>query len=494
MHRALRRAGRVLAAGVALGLAPAMASPLLGSSSPNGQAEAATRLVRGAAPAALSAAQVRWVEMNVELALLADELTCPCPLTVHLHNGQLDIQGAAPNESARARAIQIGSQFGVTQVRDRMKMDHSIASPTVPTASLEKTAVSLLNRRMGAKAAALQVVAVDNGRLSISGQIGSFEEKLALSRILRQTPGCKAVQNEVQVGVVPFQGRNYQRVSQDGKLTVDASRPAVTTSYSIQVAPPPTPAPMAQTPPASPYHLNGGTDDHALPKLPTAPTAPSQKPDNLSVRGDRTEKGSGGIVSTSYQTTSAPPSDASGSARIVPVAEGASLSTQEGASQRPMRGLLMRLFAPGTPSEPVEPAQPAKLVPVPAPIPSVPTTVVPKSELPKAVVGDIGAKPVAPTAGNSKPHVTNGVVFFEDKVVAPQPHTMVVSQSDLKNRVLAATAGKCRQADVVVGPNKATIIQVTVTSEAQELELRQKILQFPEMQTPGVSLEIIITK
>jgi len=220
MHRALRRTARVLVAAVALGLArPALSSPDSTLSAPTRQP------AREAGQSPLSPAQMRWLEIQVELAWLADDITCPCPLKVTVQNGQILVEGTAPSEPARARALQLARQYGVIPLRDGIRIQPNPEEPaaTAARAPLQEAAITLLNRRMGPRAASLEIGALDPVHLYIGGSVTSFQEKLSISRLLKQVPGCQAVRNDLQVTVEPKDGRNYQRVTRDGKLAVAAS-------------------------------------------------------------------------------------------------------------------------------------------------------------------------------------------------------------------------------------------------------------------------------
>jgi BON domain len=633
MDRALRRAGRVLVAAVALGLArPALASPDSTLSAPTRQPAAQ------AGQRSLSPAQMRWLEIQVELAWLADSSTCPCPLKVQVQNGQILIEGTAPSEPARARALQLARQFGVIPLRDgiRIQPNPEEAPAAGANAPLQAAALTLLNKRMGPRAASLEVGALENGLLYIGGSVTSFQEKLSISRLLKQVPGCQAVRNDLQVTVVPFEGRNYQRVTRDGKLAVDASTSATASTvqpirstvqtvltpanaaYSVKtdvssavrmksepvqavltttpagslstsptvrkpaepasvapvnvvpetpgVSPPakttaePTPvtepsaslnklktytpqwstietwdrtpakepappqvpsstapstptqmppsAPLSSVPepvvavpepvvatpaaPASPYHsgTSRSTTPASLPKV-SAPltTAASPMPNKLSPSVEegvtrttligktsaentgKDDKPAAGNVSTTVQNPTPPASNGSATPRLEPVPEGTTASTPEGPRQRPLGGLLTHLFPAGTPDK------------------SSGTKV--KGET-TSVVLLTGKKSEEPVKVGYKPYVSNGVAYFDDETASPPTNLLGTAQTDLKKRVLAATAGKASHADVVVGQDKITTIKVTVATEAQEKEVRAKILQFPEMHSPNVCLETTV--
>ncbi len=105
----------------------------------------------------------------------------------------------------------------------------------------------------------------------------------------------------------------------------------------------------------------------------------------------------------------------------------------------------------------------------------------------------VGQMSPAPASVSHKPYVANGVIIFDDDVKTPAPSLVAVAQADLKNRVLAVTAGKARSVDVVVGADRITRIVVTAATPVQERELREKIMKFPELYSGSVILETIVS-
>ncbi len=214
MRRALRGAARILMAVAVLGglARPGLAGP-------------------PAAPVPLSVSQAHWVEIHLELALLADEATFPGSCTVRVHNGQIELTGVIHSEAARARALRIANQFGTLPVRDGLTVQHKLPATPVSQAVVSEMASRQLLGRLGDQAKRVEVMVHDNNRVVLRGLVDSYEEKLFISRMLRGIAGCTAVQNELQVTPVFVAGRPYQRVSGDGKLAVAAGPATVPVTY-----------------------------------------------------------------------------------------------------------------------------------------------------------------------------------------------------------------------------------------------------------------------
>src|SRR5262245_48834072 len=104
MRRALRRACWALAAAGSLGLAA--------------PAAAQTTPAPGQPPA--WATSRRATEIEVELAWLADPVTCPCPLTAHVTGPTLEVRGSVPSMFARAQALKLARERSQLAVIDSL--------------------------------------------------------------------------------------------------------------------------------------------------------------------------------------------------------------------------------------------------------------------------------------------------------------------------------------------------------------------------------------
>ncbi len=301
--------------------------------------------------------------------------------------------------------------------------------------------------------------------------------------MLRQAPGCKAVINETEVAVVPAHGKTWHKVTHDGKLTV-----------------------AAMTPPSSPGQLaSAGEKQTVEQEKPAnaeraAVTAPINEPPALVARASKQPQPA--IKPVGYEPAedsvtvvqAAPQMTVVGNDyRLVPVASGSSYpQTQpQPAQPRRMGGLLSRWFGSGGDSST---QQPQVQQPVYAPQSGPTGRVVsqPMTPLPVTAQQITPAGNVQPTAEQAR--VVNGVVVFEGDPVNPNPRTIAVSQYELKRRVETVAAGMARDVQVVPGPEGTLVIRCTVTGDAAEKEVRDKVLQFPEMKSPNMRLEIVISR
>ena len=208
MFRALRRAGWALAA-AGLGLiAPARTTAA-------GPPFAAAEQIIEIGPEAtgpvmvpnhvLAAADTHFTAMEVELAWLADPLTFPYHLTLHVEGGTVHVRGFVQNKAARERALRLARQHCPLQVLDELKIHPSMVIPTLfPAAPLKPAeAEEVLQEALPGRAAALHVICRPDGVVRVTGKVASLEDKLTVSRRLRTISGCVAVVNELGLPAGP---------------------------------------------------------------------------------------------------------------------------------------------------------------------------------------------------------------------------------------------------------------------------------------------------
>src|SRR5262245_22935923 len=182
MRRALKRAARMLVAAGALGLSqPAWA-----------QAPAA-------APARQpSAGQAHLERMKVELAWMSDPVTFSHPLEAHVRGASLEVRGTLPDPGLKDHALRVARQHCFLPVVDGITVTASSAVvPAGAPDALEGTARRLLVRHLGPRATGFEVSAQPDGQVSVHGSVSSVEEKVTVSRCLRQVPGCTSVVNRL---------------------------------------------------------------------------------------------------------------------------------------------------------------------------------------------------------------------------------------------------------------------------------------------------------
>jgi hypothetical protein len=91
---------------------------------------------------------------------------------------------------------------------------------------LRRAAQEQLHDCLGEAARDCEVRAENDGKLGVQGTVGSLEEKLAVSRRLRQVDGCRSVDNRLSVTMLAREGRRLTPVTADGALAVEESSPA----------------------------------------------------------------------------------------------------------------------------------------------------------------------------------------------------------------------------------------------------------------------------
>ncbi len=87
-------------------------------------------------PARLKPAQARWAEINVELALLAEETTFIGQLFAHVEEGQLVLSGTVSSEPARQRALELARIHGTLPVRDFIHIEPGQADKLAQDANM----------------------------------------------------------------------------------------------------------------------------------------------------------------------------------------------------------------------------------------------------------------------------------------------------------------------------------------------------------------------
>src|SRR5262245_51993071 len=82
----------------------------------------------------LSPSHACLVEMQVELAWLADSLTFPHPMAARIMDTSLEIGGVVPTESVRQRAVYLARECSGMKVADRLHVQPGPPQPPVHVA------------------------------------------------------------------------------------------------------------------------------------------------------------------------------------------------------------------------------------------------------------------------------------------------------------------------------------------------------------------------
>jgi hypothetical protein len=211
------------------------------------------------APLALPAADTyresrgRLEEMKVEMAWLADPATFPYPMLARTVESRLELRGSIPNEACRQAAIRIARAHTHLPVVDTLQIDRGLppSERGVGEAAVRQGAVEVLSDAFGASARGFDIRAEADGKIAVSGSVGSVEEKLAVSRRLRKVRGCTYASNYLQISPEMRDGRMVTRIDAAGTLVVSGQVLCLDgtgqDSVPLQLAPP---APAAARPEA----------------------------------------------------------------------------------------------------------------------------------------------------------------------------------------------------------------------------------------------------
>ncbi|HXG12286.1 MAG TPA: BON domain-containing protein [Gemmataceae bacterium] len=168
--------------------------------------------------------QARVEAIQIELAWLADPVTFPYPLTVHLAGPSLEVRGQVPSEAVRAHALRLARAQTARPVTDGLQVSPvgAVRPATEAPEVVQKNAAELLIQALGERSRGLTVQATPDGRVILGGTVSSYEEKLTAGRRLRGLRGCTGVVNELTVVTVLRDGKLYHLVTADGQCRVPA--------------------------------------------------------------------------------------------------------------------------------------------------------------------------------------------------------------------------------------------------------------------------------
>jgi hypothetical protein len=144
----------------------------------------------------------RVLEINVEIAWLADPATFPYYLEAHINNGQqLEVRGYVPNKAVRDQALRTAQVYSSLPVVDSLK-EHSsllVRPSQITTQQLHSSAISSLKVALPKQFQQLKVDCSNDGKVYVFGPVISYEERVIVSHSLRRLHGCTSVQNMTSV-------------------------------------------------------------------------------------------------------------------------------------------------------------------------------------------------------------------------------------------------------------------------------------------------------
>jgi len=223
----------------------------------------------------LSESQARLEEGQLELAFLADPMLFSYGLGAHVQGVTVEVRGYVPTDAVRERVLTVARQQSALPVIDKLKLHPTLAGHGAVDRpeNILQAAQTLLAGAFPDQGPAMNLKCDAHGRITVAGSVGSFEDKVLVSRKLRQVPGCSCVLNQLSVGVGRHDSRPSETLHGPGVLTVPPgiARPASRLSESPtpslrpvamplkrdQDVPPLSP-PRVQAPPPAPLpHLTG---------------------------------------------------------------------------------------------------------------------------------------------------------------------------------------------------------------------------------------------
>jgi len=487
MHRALRSAAKALVAAGALGLV----SPVLAQTTHALVNGPATPLVKSET---VSESQATVEEMQVELAWLGSQVTFRHALVAHVADNKLEVSGTVPNQGVKEAALKLASRHTSLPVSDLVTINSNIVSPKsgAPTEELTERAKALL-ADVNYRIIGLKIAAHDDGEVTIRGVVKSMEDKLKVSRKLRQLDGCSAVVNQLLLPAVP---RDERQTTIKAK-PVSAPDNLDTTQQTIS---------HQSSAPADknvrrPYVASGAVtiNDTSIEK-PLAITKPSLV----------------GSVSYSYQgSTSQYPAAQTDKNIRLPYAASGAVTINDASIENKLPPAPVVVTKPAvTATEPPLATKSAVIVTQPplATKPAVIVTQPPLATKPAVTPVPVPDTDVAKASARSQAaatplekidhasYVASGAVVFDDDLEAPAaptlpaaPATKSSHAAKLKSQV-ESVCGKSAKVDVTVKTDNTIHVKVSVKDSKTQTSLADKILQMPEMAMSDIRLEMELAK
>lgn len=523
--------GRAGAVGAMLAIAVGVAAPWASAQGPAPQLQKQPMPVqRGQTPEQEIRCN-RLEEMKVELALLGDRVTFPYTIAATTRNDILELYGFVPNSKVRQRALEVARRSTYLPVFDTVgfKNNQNLQPSPRPMSVLLREGAELLQKELDETAKHVSLGAGPNGVIVLTGRIDSLENKLEVSRIFRQLPGCIAVDNKLTVEPVVRGGQRMVQVTRDGSLFVPVA--ALRLEQAPVAAPPPTllltksqdekkvesrlPTPVATKQPSAPpqpmpeVKVGHNADPFAPSKLPVKWGRPVT---NWEAQANELEKMQSppipaqpqiarqpammptpAAMQSSYQQSTIPipvqvtkrpeePKNTLPSTAASKTSRAIANSRPSFAETRPAQAPVMPWKHPGG-NEESELKNAEATMDSQAPAKSL-LSLHPSRRWPPAYV-------TGPPSGQGRPGV---IVFDDDPPPSPKPAVSTAPMArpivplDLQ-RLIRKVCGP-EASDVVVTTQRdgTVLVRVKVANHSVEDRLSRKILDLPEMTSPRVRL------
>ncbi len=279
MRRALRKAGWALAAAGGIGIAaPALAqSQVVQVIGPGGHV-----VEQGGEVIVMTEGQARYEESQVEVGLLADPMLFSYGLGAHVQGATVEVRGFVPTEAARDQALKVAREQTTLHVVDKLKVAPNLAtrSSIDKPEHIQRTAKELIEEAFPAFGRGVEVTCDARGRVTVSGSVGSHEDRLLVSRKLRQVAGCSCVVNHLSIAGEVSEARAAETTH---VVTAPQAAPAMTRPAVRKTEPVAPPVPARTV--AAPSHKEMDPPTLAMPRVDVAPPArPMPQPAPAPVR------------------------------------------------------------------------------------------------------------------------------------------------------------------------------------------------------------------
>ncbi|MBI3411476.1 MAG: BON domain-containing protein [Planctomycetes bacterium] len=144
---------------------------------------------------------LRSVEIEIELAWMADAATFPYHLEVRAKGSGLELRGTVPSRKVHDQALNIARLHCALAIMDSIQESPRVAANSVrlAPAQMQSTAQTALREALPKQAKYLHVQCSSDGTAHLTGQVLTAEQKLTASRALRRLHGCACVVNLAQV-------------------------------------------------------------------------------------------------------------------------------------------------------------------------------------------------------------------------------------------------------------------------------------------------------
>lgn len=149
----------------------------------------------------------RIVEVQVELALMGDPITFPYFLEARVDGSRMELRGFVPDKSVQDHALKLARLNCPLAVVDGTRVHPSLAvRPTrLPPEKLAPSVERAISKTLPSGSKALKIHCDMDGKVLVTGNVKTLEEKLLVSQSLRRLHGCGCVVNATQVeGMAPM--------------------------------------------------------------------------------------------------------------------------------------------------------------------------------------------------------------------------------------------------------------------------------------------------